>query len=69
MMPLNHILRKCKAGYKLIKSQEKIKHLMDDIKLFAKKEFETLIQTENIESKYRNGIWHRKICLASNEKW
>ena len=40
MMPLNHILRKCTAGYKLSKSQEKINHLMymDDIKLFAKSE-------------------------------
>ena len=39
MMPLNHILRKCTAGYKLSRSQEKINHLiyMDDIKLFAKK--------------------------------
>ena len=39
MMPLNHILRKCTAGYKLSKSQEKINHLiyMDDIILFAKK--------------------------------
>ena len=39
MMPLNHILRKRAAGYKLSRSQEKINHLMymDDIKLFAKK--------------------------------
>ena len=39
MMPLNDILRKCAAGYKLSRSQEKINHLMymDDIKLFAKK--------------------------------
>ena len=38
MMPLNHILRKCVAGYKLSRSQEKINHLMymDDNKLFAK---------------------------------
>ena len=38
MMPLNHILRKCVAGYKHSRSQEKINHLMymDDIKLFAK---------------------------------
>ena len=38
MMPLNPILRKCTAGYKLRRSQEKINHLMyiDDIKLFAK---------------------------------
>ena len=42
MMPLNHILRKWTAGYKLSKSQEKINHLiyMDDIKLFAKNETE-----------------------------
>ena len=49
MMPLNHILRKCTAGYKLTKSQEKINHLMymDDIKPFAKneKELEILIYT------------------------
>ena len=40
MIPLNHILRKCTAEYKLTKSQEKINHLMyiDDIKLFAKTE-------------------------------
>ena len=54
MMPLNHILRKCTAGYKLSKSQEKINLLiyMDDIKLFAKNEkgLETLIQTARIYS-------------------
>ena len=54
MMPLNHILRKCTAGYKFSKSLEKINHLMymDDIKLFAenKKELETLIQTVRINS-------------------
>ena len=38
MMPLNHILRICTAGYKLSRLQEKINHLIyvDDIKLFAK---------------------------------
>ena len=42
MMPLNHLLRKCTAGYKLSRSQEKISHLMyiDDSKLFAKNEKE-----------------------------
>ena len=54
MMPLNHILRKCSAGYKLSRSQEKINYLMymDDIKLFAKneKELETLIHTVRIYS-------------------
>ena len=53
-MPVNHILKKCTAGYKLSKSQEKINHLkyMDDIKLFAKteKELETLIQVVRIYS-------------------
>ena len=52
MMPLNHILRKCAASYKLSRSQEKINHLMymDDIKLFAKneKEPETLIHAVTI---------------------
>ena len=54
MMPLNHILRKCMAGYKLSRLQEKVNHLMymDDIKLFAKneKELETLIHTIRIYS-------------------
>ena len=52
VMPLNHILRKCTAGYKLSRSQEKVNHLMcmDDIKLFAKneKELENLIHTIRI---------------------
>ena len=40
MIPLNRILRKCTAGYKFSRSQEKVNHLMymDDIKLFAKSE-------------------------------
>ena len=52
MMQLNHILRKCKTGYKLSTLHEKINHrmYMDDIKLFAKneKELETLKQTVRI---------------------
>ena len=55
MMPLNHILRKCTAGYKLSRLQEKVNHLMymDDIKLFAKneKEQETLIHPVRIYSR------------------
>ena len=54
MMPLNHILRKCTAGYKFSRSQEKINHLMymDGIKLFAKneKELETLTYAVRIYS-------------------
>ena len=52
MMPLNHILRNTKGGYKFARSQEKINHLMymDDIKIFAKNktELETLMQTIRI---------------------
>ena len=73
MMPLNHILRKYTGGCKLTKSQEKINHqkYMDDIKLFAKNE--TRIGnlntgSENIRLGYRDGIWHRKMCHANNEK-
>ena len=55
LIPLGHILRKCIAGYKLSKLQEKISHLMytDDINLFAKneKDLKTLVQTARIHSK------------------
>ena len=36
MMPLNHILRKCTAGYKLTKSREKTNPLMTSIYLQKK---------------------------------
>ena len=52
MMPLNHILRKCTAEYKLSRSQKKINHLiyMDDIKLLTENEkgLETLIHVVRI---------------------
>ena len=52
MIPLNHILKKGTAGYKLSNSLEKINHLlyMADIKLFAKseKELETPIHAVRI---------------------
>ena len=52
MMSFSHILRKCTAGYKLNKSQEKINHLkyMDCIKQVTKneKELETLIHAVGI---------------------
>ena len=52
MIPLNHTLRKCTAGYKLSRLHEKINHLiyMDGIKLFAKneKELETPIHAVRI---------------------
>ena len=51
VMPLNHILRKCSAGYKLSRSQEKINHLiyMDDLKLFAKNEKELKLSYTQLE--------------------
>ena len=45
---------------------------MDDITVFAKnkKELETLnTNNKNLQSGYTNGIWHRMICYAHNEKW
>ena len=50
MMPLNHILKKSTAGYRLRRSQEKINHLiyMDDIKLFATDDLETNTRSYNI---------------------
>ena len=77
VMPHNHILRKCTGAYKLIKSQEKINHLMYmDIKLFAKKqkqsELETLIKTVN-EVSVRKTIPKAKLKAASQkeirQKW
>ena len=63
---LNHIL--CTAGYEFRKPQEKINHLMymDDIKLFAKKRKRIgspYVDSENIQSRFRKGIWHRKCIM------
>ena len=74
MMPLNHILRKCTAGYKLSRSKEKINHLMymDDIKLFAKNEKRTgnpNIHSQNIQSRHTDGIWQWKMRSVRHEKW
>ena len=73
MMPLPYILRKCTAGYRLSRLQEKINHLMylDDIEIFAKKTKKKTgrTNTQNIQSRYRNRIWHRKMCHASNPVW
>ena len=70
MMPLSHILRKCTAGYKLCRSQEKINHLMyiHHIKLFPKneKEMETLIHAVRIYSQdigMEFGIKKNVLCL------
>ena len=72
MMPLNHILRKCAAGYKLSRSQEKINHLiyMDNIKLFAenKKELETLIHAVKRYIGMEFGIGKCAMLLIKNGK-
>ena len=72
MISLNHIVRKCTPGYKLSKSQETINHRMNinDIKLCKKwkRTRNSNTRSENIQSGRWNGIWHRKMCHASNEK-
>ena len=76
MMPLNHILKKCTAGYKLGRSQKKVNHLMymDNIKLFAKneKELETLIHTVRIYSRdigMEFGIEKCAMLVMKSGKW
>ena len=60
MMLLNHIFRKCTAGYELRKSQEKINYLMymDDTRLCKKLKRIGNSNTcsENIHSVHRDGI-------------
>ena len=72
MLPLNHILRKCAAGYKLSRFQEKINHLMymDDSKLFAKneKELETLIHAVRIYSQDIRMEFGIEKCAMSDMK-
>ena len=73
IIPLNHILRKCTAVYKLSRSQEKINHIMykDDIKLlFAKneKELETLIHAVRIYSQDIGMEFGIEKC-ARHKKW
>ena len=43
---------------------------VDDIKLFAKnwKKMETNTDRENLQSGYTDGIWHKKMYHANNEK-
>ena len=66
IMPLNHILKKCFAGFKFSKSQEKINHLvyMGDIKLFTKneKELKTRIQTIRIY----NQVVRMEVIIVEN---
>ena len=74
IMPLNHILRKCTAGYKLSRSQ--VKNQSPNVHGWHQticKRWEIIAnsntRSQTIESGDRNGIWHGKMCQASNEKW
>ena len=66
MMPLNHVLRKFTAGYKLSKSSEK----MNDIKLCKKRKRieDSNTRNRNIQSWREDGIWYRKMYHACNKK-
>ena len=75
MLPLKHTLRICTAGQTLSKEQEKINHLMymDDIIPFAKNQKRIVnpnnTNCENIQSRYRDAIWQRKMHNSNYEKW
>ena len=80
MMPLHHILRKCRVWYIFSDSQENINPLMyisrsqpPNVHLpFAKTKRKTIgafnANKKNIQSGYRDKIWHRKIGYATYEK-
>ena len=67
LIPLSLLLRKAKAAYEFSESKENISHLlfMDDLKLYSRSEkgLDSLVQT-----RYRNGVWYRKMCYDSNRK-
>ena len=79
MIPLNYIIRKCAGGYKFYKSQE------NNQPLHVYGQHETVWQKwkrtgksntgcEDIESEYRDKIWHWKMCQCwkwkvENDKW
>ena len=72
MMSLNLILRKCTAGYKLHKSQEKINHqlYMERHKTLCKKRKRIgnpNTDSENIQSGHRERIWHRMLIMKKRK--
>ena len=72
MMPLNHIVRKCTGGYKLIKSQENMNPLMSMDNIKNEKELRTLIQVVRIYSQdigIEFGIEKCAMLIRRNEKW
>ena len=43
---------------------------MDDINIFTKNEkCSSYTKNKNIQPGYKNGIWHRNVYYANNEKW
>ena len=72
LSPLNHIIRKRSGRYKLHKSQKNQPpnvHRWNQI-IYQKwgRTINYNTGSENIQSRYRDGIWHRKMCHANNEK-
>ena len=70
-MPLNHILRKCIGKYKLHKSLEKnqtpnVRWRHQTASQKWKRIENPNLGSEDIQSKYRDKIFHRKTCHANN---
>ena len=73
MTPLNHILRKCAAGYKLRKSQKKdqspnIHRWHQTVWKIWKRIGKSNIHSENIQWRHWDGIWLRNMHHTNNEK-
>ena len=74
IMPLNHIFKKYAGRYKLHRLKAKVSTnkctwTISNCLLKMKKKTGTLkTGSENIQRRYRNGIWHRKMCFANNKK-
>ena len=72
VMPFVHILKKkCTAGYKLTKSQDKtfpnVHRQHQTVFQKWKRIGKSDTRIQNIQSWHRDGIWHRKIRLVRNE--
>ena len=69
MMPPNHILRKHPAGYKLSEKDQPL-DVHERHQTFCQKRKRIInpnTDCVNIQSRYRNGIWLRKMYHASND--
>ena len=66
MIPLNHALRKCSAG--VVKDQSPDEHGYQTVCKKLKRIGNSNKHCENIQSGHRDGIWHRKMRHARNEK-